>query len=399
MRMRVWALVLLVVAIVGAWLGAMMQMDPGYLLVAWRQTTIEMSLWVGLVLVIVLYIGLYFALRVVFSLNAPWQFMARWSAEGKLRRAQLQTRQGLLALSNGQYSRAVEKLAGLVEETSQPLVVIPALAAAEARMGRFETAQKRLQALHKTMPEAGALVGLAQARIYIQQGDAEAALLPLQKITSQDKQHSQANELLLELLQGLQRWLDVIDLLQNIAGAKQMPEAVMAQQQQKAYAQAFSQVTTHDQALEQLQQLWRKAPAAVKNSSVCRLALVQAMHQAEGNPAKRTAEFIENSLKQEWDDGLVLEFAHLPMSAGADVEKALQKAEAWQSQAKDSAALQLTLGRLCRRLELWGKARDYLQSSIRLQASKEAHAELARLEQQLGHLDAALEHYRAASIF
>jgi HemY protein len=54
---------------------------------------------------------------------------------------------------------------------------------------------------------------------------------------------------------------------------------------------------------------------------------------------------------------------------------------------------------LCRRLELWGKARDYLQSSIRLQASKEAHAELARLEQQLGHLDAALEHYRAASIF
>ena len=122
MRMRVWALVLLVVAIVGAWLGAMMQMDPGYLLVAWRQTTIEMSLWVGLVLVIVLYISLYFALRVVFSLNAPWQFMARWSAEGKLRRAQLQTRQGLLALSNGQYSRAVEKLAGLVEETSQPLV-------------------------------------------------------------------------------------------------------------------------------------------------------------------------------------------------------------------------------------------------------------------------------------
>ncbi len=399
MRMRVWVLVLLLVAIGGAWLGAMMQMDPGYLLVAWRQTTVEMSLWVGLVLVLVLYVGLYFGLRVLFSLNAPWQLVARWSEDGKLRRAQLQTRQGLLALANGQYSRVVDKLSGLVEETSQPLVVIPALAEAEARMGRFERAQKRLQDLLQEMPEASALVGLAQARIYIQQGDAEAALAPLQKITAQDKQHSQANELLLELLQGLQRWLDVIDLLKAIAGAKQMSEAVMAQQQQKAYAQAFVQITTHEQAVEQLQQLWRKAPAAVKKSSGCRLALVQAMHQAEGDPAKRTAEFIENSLQQEWDDGLVLEFSHLPMTETAALEKALRKAEAWQSQVKDSAALQLTLGRLCRRMELWGKARDYLQTSIRLQANKEAHAELARLEQQLGHLDAALEHYRAASVF
>ena len=399
MRMRVWVLVLLLVAIGGAWLGAMMQMDPGYLLVAWRQTTVEMSLWVGLVLVLVLYVGLYFGLRVLFSLNAPWQLVARWSEDGKLRRAQLQTRQGLLALANGQYSRVVDKLSGLVEETSQPLVVIPALAEAEARMGRFERAQKRLQDLLQEMPEASALVGLAQARIYIQQGDAEAALAPLQKITAQDKQHSQANELLLELLQGLQRWLDVIDLLKAIAGAKQMSEAVMAQQQQKAYAQAFVQITTHEQAVEQLQQLWRKAPAAVKKSSDCRLALVQAMHQAEGDPAKRTAEFIENSLQQEWDDGLVLEFSHLPMTETAALEKALRKAEAWQSQVKDSAALQLTLGRLCRRMELWGKARDYLQTSIRLQANKEAHAELARLEQQLGHLDAALEHYRAASVF
>jgi Uncharacterized enzyme of heme biosynthesis len=224
MRMRAWILVLLLVAIGGAWLGAMMQMDPGYLLVAWRQTTVEMSLWVGLVLVLVLYVSLYFGLRVLFSLNAPWQLVARWSEDGKLRRAQLQTRQGLLALANGQYSRAVEKLSGLVEETSQPLVVIPALAEAEARMGRFEKAQKRLQDLLKQMPEASTLVGLAHARIYIQQGDAEAALVPLQKITAQDKQHSQANELLLELLQRLQRWLDVIDLLQVIAGAKQMPE-------------------------------------------------------------------------------------------------------------------------------------------------------------------------------
>ncbi|HBD23810.1 MAG TPA: hypothetical protein DC023_05205 [Oceanospirillaceae bacterium] len=396
MRIPGWVLLFLLLVIAGAWLGAMIQMDAGYILLAWRQTTVEMSLWVGLVLMLITFVSLYTLLRLVFSVRAPWQFLLRWSAEGKLRRMQRQTRHGLLALANGQYERAEEKLGGLVANTTQPLVVIPALAEAEARLGKFAQAQARLQRLLTSMPEAFALVGLAQARIFIQQGDAEAALTPLQKITTKDKRHAQANELLLELLQGLQRWTDVIALLKVIGSAKQMSKGMLAQQQQKAYQLAFAQITADQQGLEQLLQLWQKAPASVQESSHCRLALVQAMGQAEGNPATRTAEFIESSLKQQWNDDLVLAYAHLPM---ANVEAALKHAESWQQQAKNSAALQLTLGRLCRRLELWGKARDYLTASINIQASKEAHAELARLEQHLGRVDVALEHYRLASVF
>jgi HemY protein len=46
--------------------------------------------------------------------------------------------------------------------------------------------------------------------------------------------------------------------------------------------------------------------------------------------------------------------------------------------------LLLTLGRLCLQNRLWGKARDYLESSLRLQRSPETCAELARLLAQLG---------------
>ena len=252
MRIPGWVLLFLLLVIAGAWLGAMIQMDAGYILLAWRQTTVEMSLWVGVVLMLITFAGLYTLLRLVFSVRAPWQFLLRWSAEGKLRRMQRQTRHGLLALANGQYERAEEKLGGLVANTTQPLVVIPALAEAEARLGKFAQAQARLQRLLTSMPEAFALVGLAQARIFIQQGDAEAALTPLQQITTKDKRHAQANELLLELLQGLQRWTDVIALLKVIGAAKQMSKAMLAQQQQKAYQLAFAQVTADQQGLEQL---------------------------------------------------------------------------------------------------------------------------------------------------
>ncbi len=396
MRIRMLILVLLLIAVAGAWLGAMMDMDPGYVLLAWRQTTVEMSLWVWLVLTLVLYIGVYFSVKVLFSLKAPWQWLGRWSEDGRLRRLQLQTRQGLLALANGQYKRAVEKLTPLADMDTQPLVVIPALAHALGRLGRGEQAQKRLQTLTKLVPEAQQLVLMESARIYQQCGDAEAALQQLQALTELDKQHSQANELQLEILQGLQRWAAVIELLQVIANAKQMAPEVLAEQQRKAYINAFGQLGVSAQAVDKLLQLWRKAPEAVKHASECRMAMVQALHASEGEPAKRSAEFIEQSLQQQWHDGLVLEYAHLPM---ADLERALSKAENWQQQAPDNGALQLTLGRLCRRLELWGKSRDYLHASIRLQPSKEAHAELARLEQQLGEVDKALEHYRLASVF
>jgi HemY protein len=90
----------------------------------------------------------------------------------------------------------------------------------------------------------------------------------------------------------------------------------------------------------------------------------------------------------------VLLYANLPL---ADVQKSLTVAEAWQQQAPVSAALQLTLGRLCRQLHLWGKAHDYLQASLALQANREVQVELATLSDQMGEIQQSLEYFRAAN--
>ena len=62
----------------------------------------------------------------------------------------------------------------------------------------------------------------------------------------------------------------------------------------------------------------------------------------------------------------------------------LQTAEAWLKDHPNDPSLLLTLGRLCLQTSLWGKARDYLESSLRVQRNPEACAELARLLAQLG---------------
>ncbi|MDZ4332935.1 MAG: heme biosynthesis protein HemY, partial [Pseudomonas sp.] len=72
---------------------------------------------------------------------------------------------------------------------------------------------------------------------------------------------------------------------------------------------------------------------------------------------------------------------------GRDLGKQLQAAEGWLKQHPQDAGLLLTLGRLCLHSQLWGKAKDYLESSLAFQRHPETCAELARLLGQQGELE------------
>jgi HemY protein len=399
--MRFWILVVLLVMLAGAWLGTLMQIDPGYVLLAWGETSVEMSLWLLLVVVAVLFVLLLLSLRFVVVLNLPFRLLGRWQESSRLKRMQMQTRHGLLALADGQNARAANKFAELAPVTSQPIVVFPALATALGRQGKLSEAKQVLQKLVAEFPGSQQLVHLKLAEICLFQGQDEQALEALQKLHKLNPQHAEANQLLLDLLQRLQLWPQLIELLSVVGRYKQLTLEQLAQQQQLAYGRAFAKTQRNaasaaENSLDKLQVLWRKAPQSITQHGPSVLAYAQAMARIEGDSATKTAAFIEQNLKQQWQDELVLEYAHLPVS---DLEQRLAKAEKWQADAQHSAALQLTLGRLCRRLELWGKAQDYLQASLKLQASKEAHAEMARLQHKLGHMDNAIEHYRLASVF
>jgi HemY protein len=95
-------------------------------------------------------------------------------------------------------------------------------------------------------------------------------------------------------------------------------------------------------------------------------------------------------LKTRWDDNLVCQYG---LVEGSNTVKQLQFAEHLLATHADDAVLLLTLGRLCKRNSLWGKAKTYLQDSLALQASAEVYQELALLLEQQG------EHVAAGSFF
>jgi len=70
---------------------------------------------------------------------------------------------------------------------------------------------------------------------------------------------------------------------------------------------------------------------------------------------------IAGALRRDWSESLACVYGEL---GPAEVNARLRQGEAWLVAQPNSAALLLTLGRLCNQAELWGKARDYLARAL-----------------------------------
>ncbi|MBL8511772.1 MAG: heme biosynthesis protein HemY, partial [Betaproteobacteria bacterium] len=75
----------------------------------------------------------------------------------------------------------------------------------------------------------------------------------------------------------------------------------------------------------------------------------------------------------------------------------IERAEKWlKTQARD-AVLLATLGKLCIRQALWGKAQSYLEASVALKPSRDAHMTLAGLMEKTGRPEEAIRHIRRSA--
>ncbi len=130
----------------------------------------------------------------------------------------------------------------------------------------------------------------------------------------------------------------------------------------------------------ELQQLWKKAKASQCETP----ALVTEyskllLHAGEAEGARRA---LEKALKKRWDSETVLCYGKLDSGLAL---KQLLAAEHWQRSRPSDAALVAHAERGCAlRCELWGKAREYYEATLAMQADAEAFVEYAGLMRGLG---------------
>ena len=376
-------LLFLLVILAAALLGLAIADQAGYVLIAYKGFRYESTLWVFLALALGLW-ALLFSVRLLLGLmGASGRLVNPWSGRNRARRVQLAAQRGLLELDAGRWSQALRLLRRAAEHSPQPLVAYLAAARAASELGEHATADQLLEQARQREPKAAVAVALTQAQLQIARGDDEQALATLLPVRDQHPRHPYALKLLQQLYLRLENWAALCELLPELRRQKLLNNAELDALELRARRARLEQAAQHGEApLPTLQQAWQQLPQAQRQTPALvacyaeQLRLLGAEAQAQ--------ELLRGALKQQFDERLVALYG---LVQGRDPARQLASAEAWLKARPEHAGLLLSLGRLALRNQLWGKARDYFEHSLRLERSAEAYGELARLLARLGEVE------------
>ena len=379
MRAGLWGVA---AVFLGAFAAHFLLRDRGYVLVNFLGYVIEMSVPV-LVLVLA---GAYFAVRLLLSLWRAPRRLGEVVAERRLRRAGEKLTKGLIHMAEGDWSKGERLLARSVRGTDSPLIHYLMAARAAQLQGSDERRDDWLKLAYEELPEAETAVLLTQAELQLEHSDYERALATLRRIQEAHPDHPVALALLARIYHALEDWERLLALGPQLADARMDTEEL-----QSIIAAALEACTARqDITRVDVDRLWGRLPAALRKAP--RLIALQGLALNSLGQGEEAEKKIRLALKRGWEENLVLAYGRV---RAAKADKQLLQAEQWLKDRPEDGALLLTAARLCMVLELWGKARSYLETSLALAPRTEAYALYGRLLDQFGEADNAALAFRS----
>jgi HemY protein len=387
MRTLLWFLILAGLA-VGLSLAA--RYNDGYALLVMPPWRIELSLnLLGALLIgsfILGYLILRFVATVVRLPRAVRAFRLRQvqaKADGALRDA-------MRLLQEGRFSQAIKSAEYSFNANHAPgLAALVALRAAHAlHDSDREDLWLSRAAEHDNETRAARL--MTEAELAVEGRRYMDAREALNRLAREGGRHIAALRLALRTEQGQGNWDEVLKLTRQLEKHKALTAEQAAPLRMRAHRENLAGLSGD---AEQLVRYWRKMPEQDRRE--VRLALTAARALAAADDCGEAAQLVEDFLDEQWDSSLVEAYGECE---GGDVLARIAHAEKWLATHPRDAKLLLTLGRLCRRKQLWGKAQSYLEASLAVEASRIAHLELGGLLDSLDKPAAADRHYRVAAL-
>lgn len=380
---RLVVVVVLLLALAGLVGWAVVQ-DAGYVLISYDRFRFESSFWVFVGLVVCLWLLSVVVHWVLGLLYASGALANPWSRRHRARRVAKASDKGLRELAEGQWSPALGHLRTAAEHDHQPLVHYLGAARAASELGEYEQSDELLRKAREREPEARLAVGLTQAQLQIARGQYAEARESLNALHGDHPRHPYVLTLLQQLYVQLQDWPALCRLLPELRKHRVLPPARLDELELLAWTAALEQAgqtgtAPVEEAQQALSQRWQAVPGKLRNEPLLVRAYTDGLRRTGAE--EKAEEVLYAALKREFDQRLVERYGRV---RGREPARQLAHAEGWLKAHPQSAELLLALGRLSLRNELWGKARDYLEASLRQEHRAETCAELARLLAQLG---------------
>lgn len=347
MKVWRWILLLVIVAALAAFGWHWIAEDPGYVLLRLRGWRVETTVVAAVVILL-----LAWAL-----ITAVWR-LVRWPFGALSRRhrrlSQQRFGEGLIALIEGRHGDAERDLnrASRLPSLRGPALLVSAEAA--SRRGEHVRALEALDQASQSAPQAARVL---RARMLRSEGKpAEALALLVPESDKGSLTPAGWRELALAALASgdLRRAREALAPLQKSAALGTRGYATLEIEVLTAALNATPDGAALNALWSQLPKTQRRVPAVID---------AYARRAAGFGLSLPAMDEVESALRREWSPLLIQTYGTL---AGDDIEARLRRAEGWLDAHPNDASLLLTLGRMCVRLELWGKAQQYLQRALAL---------------------------------
>lgn len=347
MRIWRWVLLLLLVAAIAAFGWHWIAVDPGYVLLRMRGWRVEMSVVTLLVLLL-----LTWALLSLLWRALHWPFGAMTRRRHRLGRKHLA--QGLVAMFEGRHDQAERSLHKAARQTSLRGPAL--LAAAEAARQHGQTA-RALETLDLATQETPQAARVLRARTLCAMDRADEAVQLLSAEAEAGTLPPAGWHALVESALAADLPIRARGALESLRKSSALTPAAYQALETRVLREALPAAPS----AEALNGLWRSLSRGQRSNP----QLIAAYARSAGRHGSNLAAMdeIEAGLRQNWNRELVVVYGELQ---GSDPDARIHRAEKWLDKHPDDSPLLTTLGRMCAREHLCGKARQYLQRALAL---------------------------------
>jgi HemY protein len=394
MRIFLWVVALFFMAI-GLAVGA--RFDPGNVVFFYPPTRVDMSLNLFLLLVVLLFLILHFVLNALVTAKELPGRVAAYRKEKREREGNRALRDSLKALFEGRFGHAEKAAKRAVESPENAGLAALIAARAVHRMRQSERRDLWLSAIQDDATLKTARL-MTTIELLVDEHQPELALDAVKELNASGTRHIHALRLALKANQRARNWTEVLRLVRSLDNHNALHPALSRRLRELAYEDLLMD-RNHD--AESIRNLWQTIPAADRVKPFVAVRAAETFHTRGLHDEART--IIERALNAEWDDKLIRSYRK---SAGAEGSQSLltqiDRCESWSMQRANDAELALTLGTLCLKQKLWGKAQRHLEQalsdSIEPSTTREAHLKLAQLHEALEQPEKATAHFRQCAL-
>lgn len=377
----------------GATIIWLLQQGSGYVLISLGNISIEMSALVAAIIYLVM-TGLLFWLLLALRWLASAGGIRLWWNSRRSAKQRSKTAQGLLLYADQDWQKASLLLSQSADRSTMPVVNLLFAARAAADSNEPNKARQLLQRLKMTHPKARLLADKLLAELLINDEKLDEASVLLESL----HRDNPSDRGILRLLVDTYFLLGDRGRAQKLLGDIKHYEAMSKQAIQLLELDIYSSLLhefvadpefTEQEQQTQLTELWELLPKQLRKEREIIAQYADALVRV--NATDRLQTLLAKALNNHWHGDLIDRFGSVTTSKP---EKQLATAEKWLSSHPDDADLLLALGRICRRLNLLGKAKDYLTSALAQESSPQHYLELAEVLSEMGEQEASAKIYR-----